>query len=150
MNQSGRVHSIRLHVGDGQLRDVGQLVAVTGRGFEGDVKAGVEGRHVLMGDYSLLIASGMQPGDLQEQVTIELDGLQSLPPGTELTVGAARLVVTEACEPCKLFARRRGASDPRAFIRDMRDRRGVLAVVAAGGVIRAGDAVQVLGQAVEH
>jgi len=141
MTPSGKVLSVRLHVGDGLMRDEAELRAVAGSGFEEDVKAGTEGRHALLADSGTMAACGMKPGDLQEQITVEFPGLQALAPRTELLIGGARLTITEQCEPCKLFARRRGAGDPRAFIREMRDKRGVLACVLAGGVIRPGDPV---------
>ncbi len=146
----GTVVSVRLHTGDGLLADAPVLEAIAGRGFKGDVKAGAEGRHVLLCDDSTIAACGFSPGDLQEQLTVDLPALQSLAAGARLRTGEALLRITEDCEPCKLFARRKGGGeDPRGFIRRMQGKRGMLAVVIEGGRIRPGDRVEVVESAAE-
>lgn len=140
---TGRVHSVRLHVDKGQMQDAAELIAVAGLGFEGDRKAGRPKRQVLLADAGTIAGAGMNPGDLQEQITVELPALQQLPLGTRIEVGQAVLELTEDCEPCRTFAQRRKAADPRSFIRDMRGRRGMLAEVRVGGPIRPGDPVRV-------
>jgi MOSC domain-containing protein YiiM len=90
---------------------------------------------------------GLSPGDLREQITIDLPGLMELAAGARLRVGPAVLEVTKPCEPCTHIGEHVGVDDVEAFRDHLRGRRGMLArflEVDAGAVIRVGDTVEVL------
>ena len=138
----GKVVALHLKPALDALEPVDQLVAVSGEGFEGDVNRGRPKRQVLFVATEHLLAFGYAPGTLREQITVELPGLQSLAPGTVVKVGAASFEITMDCDPCTKMAQRLG-EDPGAFKAKTQLRRGMLAIVREGGVIRAGDEVVV-------
>jgi MOSC domain-containing protein YiiM len=139
----GRVHSVRIHEAEGVMTTADVIEVEADRGLRGDLCAGIANRQVLFADCATLERNKMAPGDLQEQITIDYNALESLKAGSEIAIGVARFVITMPCEPCKTLARRCNAPDPAVFIKEMRGRRGVFANVTAGGSIRAGDAVTV-------
>jgi MOSC domain-containing protein YiiM len=122
-------------------------VSATPVGLEGDRHAGRHGgkRQVLLAESGDLREVGVAPGDLREQVTVELPGLMSLGQGTRLWVGDAVLELTGPCEPCTHIGEHVGVHDPEAFRRDLVGRRGMLARVVGEGTIRVGDPVAVHG-----
>lgn len=98
-------------------------------------------RQLLLASSASYAALGLPPQALRENLLLD-DAFDHLPSGTVLQVGAqARLRLMFACEACgrldlhgERLAARVGA------------RRGVLARVVEGGVIRPGDPVRDLGQ----
>lgn len=148
---NGSVVSIQLLQAHGQpLLPVPEAIAVPGRGLEGDVhgKTREEGkRQVLLVDTQSLEAIGLTPGDLREQITLELLGLQELPAGTRLKVGEAELEVSGPCEPCHHIGELLGKENREVFRESLEGRRGVMARVVAvegSGRIRVGDRAEVL------
>ena len=132
------------------LRPTDRVVAIPGAGLEGDVH-GTDGRgsprQVLLIDTTTLDSLGLRPGDLREQVTLDLPRLQALPPGTRLRIGEATFELTGPCAPCGHIGELLGAEDVEAFRESLSGRRGVLArvVEAEGeGRIRVGDPVDVV------
>jgi MOSC domain-containing protein YiiM len=113
-------------------------------GLAGDRHAGREGgkRQVLLTDAGDLDDLGLRPGDLREQVTVELPGLMSLAAGTRLRLGEAVLELTGRCEPCTHVGEHAGVDDVEAFRRRLIGRRGMLARVLEPGPIRVGDPVE--------
>lgn len=149
---SGRVISIQLLQAHGQRpRPVSYAVAVPGRGLEEDLhgKTREDGkRQVLLMDTETLDALGLSPGDLRDQLTLDLPGLQRLPAGTRLRVGDADLELTGPCEPCTHIGELLRKEDREAFRRSLVGRRGVLARIVAvtgEGRIRVGDGAEVIG-----
>jgi MOSC domain-containing protein YiiM len=73
----------------------------TSLGLEGDKHAGREAgkRQVLLAEAGDLLHLDLKPGDLREQVTVDLPGLMSLAAGTRLRIGEAVLEVTGPCAP---------------------------------------------------
>jgi MOSC domain-containing protein YiiM len=154
LRMRGRVASIQLIKAHGEPpRPVPQTVALPGRGLEGDLhgKTKEDGkRQVLLMDTESLDALGLRPGDLRDQITLDLPGLQQLPPGTRLQVGQAELELTGPCEPCTHIGMLVGKDDREAFRRSLVGRRGVLARVVAvtgAGRIRVGDLAELVGSA---
>jgi MOSC domain-containing protein YiiM len=148
---NGRVVSIQLLQTRGRpLQPVSEVIAVPGRGLEGDLhgKTREDGhRQVLLIDTGSLEAIGLSPGDLREQITVDLPALQRLPEGTRVRVGEAELELTGPCEPCQHIGELVGKPDTEAFRQSLVGRRGVLArVVSVGGEgrIRVGDPAEVL------
>jgi MOSC domain-containing protein YiiM len=147
----GSVTSLQLLQAHGQPpRAVSEVVAVPGRGLEGDIhgKTREDGkRQVLLMDTDSLEAMGLLPGDLRDQVTLNFPGLQQLPAGTRLLVGEATLELAGPCEPCTHIGELLRKDDPAAFQRLLVSRRGVMARVLAvtgNGKIRVGDPVDIL------
>jgi MOSC domain-containing protein YiiM len=148
---NGSVVSIQLLKAHGQpLRPVSEVIALPGQGLEGDLhgKTREDGkRQVLLMDTESLEAMGLSPGDLRDQVTLDLPGLQRLPAGTRLRVGEADLELTGPCEPCTHIGELLGKADREGFRQFVQGGRGVLARVVAvtgDGRIRVGDAVEIL------
>ena len=150
MSDSGRViglHVLQTHGERPQPRT--EVRALVGSGLEGDLhgkgRAAGTGRQVLVMDRGTLEASGLHPGDLREQITVDFAALETLPAGTHLRVGGATLEVTGPCEPCMHIGKLNGQPNADAFKRSLEGRRGQLAKVVAvdgDGVIRIGDPVR--------
>jgi MOSC domain-containing protein YiiM len=90
---------------------------------------------------------GIRPGDLREQITVDLPGLMRLAPGTRLRVGPAVLEITKECVGCTHIGEHVGVQDVEAFRLSLEGRRGMLASVREvedGQPIRVGDHVEVL------
>jgi MOSC domain-containing protein YiiM len=140
--RSGRVVALQLKRAHREpLRPV-DAVEASARGLDGDTHAGREGgkRQVLLTAQDHLRELSLRPGDLREQVTVELPGLMALPAGTRLRVGRAVLELTGACEPCTHIGEHL-AVDREGFRERLRGRRGMLARVAVVGTITVGDTV---------
>lgn len=130
---------------------VTQARAVVDHGLEGDAhgkkKAGSR-RQLLILDHRTLQELGLRPGDLREQITLDLPALETLPAGTLLQIGGATCELTGPCEPCTQIGQILGVADSTEFQTSLRGRRGQLAKVIAvsrGGLIRVGDIVEVIG-----
>lgn len=125
-------------------------VNITAAGIEGDIHAGRRGgrRQVLVVDAGQLAALGLAPGDLREQITIDLPQLMTLAAGTRVAVGDAELELTGPCEPCTHIGEHLGAADPEALRRRLVGRRGMLARVAREGRVAVGDRVALTPAAV--
>lgn len=134
---TGRVARLYIKAGHGQpMIEVPMIMAVAGKGLEGDAAFGRERRQVLLVGESSLEAFGLHPGDVRENVTVSGMVLDDLPAGSRLKVGEALLEVTGDCEPCEqIEALRPGLREA------IRGRRGMLARVQLGGPIRLGDPV---------
>lgn len=122
-------------------------VQATSVGLEGDRHAGREDgkRQVLLVEAGDLRDLGLSPGDLREQMTVDLPGLMALSEGTRLRVGEALLELTGVCDPCTHIGEHVGVEDPEAFRRTLVGRRGMLARVVREGAIRRDDPVEVEG-----
>ena len=58
-------------------------------------------RHVLITSRSVTAECGLAPGDLRENIEVDVDDLYDLPSGSVIRVGAALIRLTFHCEPCK-------------------------------------------------
>lgn len=90
----------------------------------------------------------VQPGDLGENVTLGGIREATLRPGVQVHLGAVRLEISKACEPCTVLYTLPyvGATRGPAFLRTMRGRRGWFARVLQGGVVERDSPVRVLSQ----
>lgn len=140
---SGRIVALHLKPPEGGVRRVEELTAIEGVGFEGDKCAGRKTRQVLFLSTDTLADFGYGPGDLREQLTVNLPGLQALPAGAQVQVGEAVFTIEGDCAPCGNMARILG-EDPASFQEKMAGKRGMLATVRRGGRVRNGDEVMVL------
>lgn len=119
-----------------------QLEAVAGKGLIGDKCFGRRHRQVLLISSVHLDELGFKPGELREQITVELPELQQLPIGTIVEVGDVEFEIEQDCEPCSRMAGMLGET-PEAFIARSSFKRGMLVKVKKGGTIKIGDAVRV-------
>lgn len=121
---------------------VDSMLLIAGSGAEGDRHLDpLSPRQLLLAHYQSYTALGPAPQALRENLLLD-DDIERLPSGTVLQLGAqARVRLMFACEACgrlDLHGERLAAT--------VGFRRGVLARVVEGGVIRPGDPVQDLGQ----
>jgi MOSC domain-containing protein YiiM len=128
----------------GMLEPVESLQAHAGEGFEGDYCRGRRSRQALLVSTSCLQELGLRPGDLREQLTVDLPDLQALPPGARLRVGPVEFEIECDCTPCTHMAECLG-EDPANFKSRTAFKRGMLAKVVGEGKIRVGDLVRVEG-----
>ena len=124
------------------MKKVPEIRAIEGRGLEGcrhaQKKPGHK-RQVLLMDVANSRSLGLDMAALKENVSVEGIPLESLPPGQRLRIGDAVLELTGECVPChKLDLIRPG------LLKESWGRRGQLAIVLQGGVLRDGDEVALL------
>ncbi len=139
---SGAVVALYLKPAPGQLQPVDQLQAKGGSGFVGDRCFGRTTRQALLISTENLSEFGYKPGELREQITVDLPGLQLIPVGTRIKVGEVTVELEEDCTPCTKMAKYL-AEDPQEFIAKTQRKRGMLAKVITDGTIRVGDRVEV-------
>jgi MOSC domain-containing protein YiiM len=145
--RTGRVASLQVIPGDhatAEFRDA--VVVAEGKGIDGDWHFHRGDRAVLLTDRGDLRDLELDPGDLREQITLDLEGLMFLPPGTQLRMGEVTLELTKVCAPCTHIGEHVGVEDVEAFRDRLEGRRGMLARVASvegDGRIRVGNPVEV-------
>jgi MOSC domain-containing protein YiiM len=143
----GKVVSLQVVPGNHATAEHREVVtAAPGKGIEGDWHFHRGDRAVLLMDRGDLRHLDLRPGDLREQITLDLHDLMVLPPGTRLRLGQATLELTKVCEPCTHIGEHVGADDVDAFRQRLQGRRGMLARVLGvegDGRIRVGDRVEV-------
>jgi MOSC domain-containing protein YiiM len=146
---TGSVVSLQIVPGNhAPPRFLDQVRAIAGEGIEGDWHRGHQRRSVLLAHAGDLDDVGLRPGDLREQITVDLPGLMKLAPGTRLRVGPAVLEVTKECAPCTHIGEHVGVEDVEAFRGSLEGRRGMLASVVEtedDRPMRVGDPVEMLG-----
>jgi MOSC domain-containing protein YiiM len=118
---------------------VQEATAISGHGLEGDRSCRPDNpRQVLVIDRETLDALEVQPGQLKENITTTGLDLSLARPGEVLFIGGrVAMEIVGLCEPCgKMDAIRPG-------LRGQLDgRRGLLAMVIAGGPIEVGDSIR--------
>jgi MOSC domain-containing protein YiiM len=147
---TGRVVSLQVVPGNhAEPTFVEQATPIPGGGLEGDWHRKRGGRALLLMDAGDLRDMDLSPGDLREQITIDLPGLMDLLAGTRLRVGPAVLEITKPCEPCTHIGEHVGVDAVEEFRDHLRGRRGMLArflQVDGEAVIRVGDPVEILAE----
>jgi MOSC domain-containing protein YiiM len=146
----------------------GEIRLLVGLGVEGDAHAGRTTQHLyrLRKDpaapnlcqvhllqaelFAELAEQGLAvaPGEMGENVTTAGVGLLELPVGARLALGAVAVVeITGLREPCSQMNRLRPglmkACISRSASGEVIRKAGVMGIVAAGGVVRVGDAIGV-------
>lgn len=137
----GLVVALHLKKSKGVCEPVDSLKAIDGYGFEGDYTAGRGNRQALLVSSSNLEEFGYSPGQLKEQITVDMPELQSLAPGSRLKIGSALIELTGDCAPCGGMARSLG-EDESEFKAKTAGKRGMLARVVSDGLIKIGDSVE--------
>ncbi len=138
MSAAASVAWVRISPQPGQSLDVASLNLVEGLGIEGDRHAKPDKRNqVLLIERETLDEFDLQPGDVRENIVTRGVELMSLREGDRVRVGPdVELVASHACPPCgKMDTLRDGLREA------LKGRRGMLATVAAGGVVAPGDAI---------
>ncbi len=137
--RSGTVLSLQLCPGHRKaMVPVESAVAIENLGFERDMHAVADStRQVLLIDMETLEEFGLGIADVKENVTTRGIVLSDLRRGQRLFVGAeAILEIMKPCAPCSRM------DELRPGLRAAIDgRRGMLARVVRGGVIRRGDTI---------
>lgn len=114
-----------------------EIIADWGLKDDRKARAGSK-RQVLLVDEETLRSVDLQPGDLNENLTIRGLDVNTLKPGQQICIGEARLEVTGPCTVCsELENVRSGLKE------ELRDRRGMLTRVLATGTVRLGDALRI-------
>jgi MOSC domain-containing protein YiiM len=135
------IHLGTAHVAE--LRTVDSVLAVAGKGLEGDRHFHEEGARP--GQAITLVAAeqveavGLAPGETRRQVTVrgvDLNGLV----GKRFRVGEVECLGVELCEPC---AHLQEMTRP-GIIKELAHRAGINADIVVGGTIRVGDTVEEL------
>ena len=99
-------------------------------------------RQVLITARSVTAECGLAPGDLRENIEVDLDDLYDLPSGSVLGVGEALIRLTFHCEPCKKIMHL-------VSFDDIVHKRGYLGCFLNSGTIAPGDPVTVTEQKLE-
>ncbi|KUH59115.1 hypothetical protein AUL39_01930 [Tractidigestivibacter scatoligenes] len=125
---------------------VDSIELVVGKGIAGDAHAGTWHRQVsLLANESvdLMRAKGIDlaPGDFAENVLTRGIDVKSLPVGTTVAMGPARMVVTQIGKTCHNDCEIRRLTGMCVMPTD-----GIFCVVTRGGIVRAGDEVRVMGE----
>ncbi len=123
------------------MKAVESAVAAENRGLEGDTHALPDSsRQVLLIEREVLDALALMPGQVKENFTTEGISLMTLARGDRLRVGGNVLLeITNACSPCSRM------EEIRPGLRaDLAGRRGMLARVISGGIVKRGDTIEVI------
>ncbi len=95
-------------------------------------------RQVLLVDEQTLQSVDLQPGDLNENLTVRGIDVNILKPGQHVRIGSVLLEVTGPCTVCgELETVRAGLKE------QLRDRRGTLTRVLESGTVHIGDPIVV-------
>lgn len=140
----GRVVSLQIKLQRGKMEPREFVFAEPEGGLRDDFHANSVGRQILLIDVQTLDDFGHVPGQLREQVTLDMPNLQTLPEGTRLALGDAVLEIGRSCAPCEHMAGIVAGADPHGWLERIRGRRGVFARTVEPGTIHTGDVVTVL------
>ena len=115
------------------------LALTAGLGIVGDISAHkLSPRQVLVTLASQLAELKVAPGALSENLVLAGADSKDFRPGSAIVCGDVELRLTMYCEPCKQIAALVGN------LAAVVERRGILGVVARGGMLHAGDAVTLI------
>jgi len=122
------------------MEELREVRAVADEGLEGCAhgRAG-SSRQVLLVDRETLEAMDLRPGILRENITTDGLNVNGLRIGQQLRVGEAQIEITSVCTPCDQMEKIRTG-----LRKELWGRRGMLARVLAGGIIRPGDPIEKL------
>ena len=107
-------------------------------GIAGDINANAKSpRQVLVVDAADLKSFSILPGELRENIILELVNPEHFKPGAKLTFASGAVIrLTFYCEPCKRMAHLVDS------LKSMQQKRGILGVVIQSGAIAIGDRVE--------
>jgi len=112
-------------------------------GLKNDVHAIADSsRQLLLLEKEILDAMGLAVGVVRENITTEGIRLMGLPYKTRLRLGADAVIeITKSCSPCHRMDEIRPG-----LLKEITGRRGMLARVVTGGVIRRNDSIAVIAE----
>jgi MOSC domain-containing protein YiiM len=116
-------------------------LAFSPRGITAGVRASPL-RQVLITSRAVTEDRGLAPGDLRENIEVDLDGLYELPSGSVIRIGEALIRLTFHCEPCKKILHLVGFDE-------IVHKRGYLGCFLNSGSVALGDAVAVTDERLE-
>ena len=99
-------------------------------------------RHVLITSRSVTADCGLAPGDLRENIEVDVDDLYDLPSGSVIRIGEALIRLTFHCEPCKKITHL-------VAFDTIVHRRGYLGSFLNRGTIALGDTFTLTGEMLE-
>ncbi len=124
------------------MEELAEVVVAEDFGLEGCAHARPGKRQVLLMDEETLRSFGLAPGIVRENVTTEGLDVNGLKVGQRLKIGELELQVSLVCDPCEqIEALREGLQAA------MEGKRGMLCRVVRGGLLRRGDAIEVMEMA---
>ena len=134
-----------IHVGPeegGPLHAVDSVVAVAGKGLEGDrhyrERGAKAGQALTLVDAEQVADVGLGEGETRRQLTVRGVDLNALV-GKTFRVGEVECYGVELCEPCRHLE---SMTRP-GLMKDMAHCAGINADILSDGVIRVGDAISV-------
>jgi len=118
----------------------GEANAIAGHGLEGceHARPGTK-RQVLFVSADHLRAVDVDPGAVKENFTVEGADVQAWPVGQRVRAGEATFEVSMVCDPCENMEKIRPGLQA-----ELEGRRGMLALVVDGGIVAAGDEIELL------
>lgn len=146
MSTTGKLVGIYLGVQRGESKTpcaFAELIAE--HGLQGDIHAGTHPqRHVSLFAQEILQAIqtegfNLAPGELSANLFTEGLPLDSLAPGTQIRIGGAIIEIVQQRKPCRSITRISNRLPKRLY-----GQCGQLARVLKGGLVRTGDAIEVL------
>jgi MOSC domain-containing protein YiiM len=96
-------------------------------------------RQVLFASADHLLAVGVEPGAIRENLTIDGDDVQRWEIGRRVGIGDAEFEISMVCDPCERMDQLRPG-----LRQELQDRRGMLARVVKTGTVAVGDEVRLL------
>ena len=125
------------------MEELQEARALEDVGLDGCAHARPQGkRQVLLMDRETLESFELAPGIARENVTTQGLDVNGLAIGQRLQIGDAELQVSAVCDPCEqIEALRPGLQAA------MQGRRGMLCRVVRGGLLKRGDAIEVMERA---
>ena len=127
-------------VGEPRLWTVESVLAVAGKGLEGDrhfsENGARPGEALTLVEAENVESVGLEPGATRRQLTVRGVDLNALV-GKRFRVGEVECVGVELCEPCSHLE---SMTRP-GIIKDLLHRAGINADIVVGGTIRVGDPV---------
>ena len=122
------------------MEELREVRAVADLGLEGCAHARPgSSRQLLLVDRETLEATDLRPGLLRENITTDGLNVSGLKPGQQLRIGEASIEITAVCTPCDQMEKIRPC-----LRKELWGRRGMLARVLVGGIIRSGDPIEKL------
>ena len=125
------------------MEELREAVAVQDAGIEGCAHARPMGkRQVLLMDEETLRAFELAPGIVRENVTTEGLDVNGLAVGQKLRLGEVELQASLVCDPCEQIEALRPGLQA-----EMQGKRGMLCKVTRGGLLKAGDEIELMESA---
>ncbi len=122
---------------------VEEVEAIANLGFKNDKHALPDSsRQILLIEKETLDELRVEPGQVKENITTLGIQLMGLKYGNRLSIGSGIILeITKACSPCSRIEEIRPG-----LLREIAGKRGMLARVIQGGMIRRGDTIQLINK----